>query len=60
MRCVAYVDATVRNLKSALEAQVVVTLPSNARGLELVELLRREGRYDGHRGGNLAESRARD
>ena len=46
MRCVAYVDTTVRNLKSALEAQVVVTLPSDGRGLELVELLRREGRHN--------------
>ncbi|KAI9460791.1 tRNA synthetases class I-domain-containing protein [Boletus coccyginus] len=34
-----------KNLKSALEAQVVVTLPSDARGLELVELLRREANF---------------
>lgn len=42
----AYADATLRNLKSALEAQVAVTLPLNASGLELVELLRREGKHD--------------
>ncbi|KAG8216484.1 tRNA synthetases class I-domain-containing protein [Butyriboletus roseoflavus] len=34
-----------KNLKSALEAQVVITLPSDARGLELVELLRREANF---------------
>jgi len=31
-----------KNLKSALEAQVIITLPSCTRGMELVELLRRE------------------
>lgn len=44
----AYADITIRNLKSALEAQVMITLPSDARGLELVELLRREGKHDNH------------
>jgi hypothetical protein len=48
MRCMAYADATHRNLKSALEAQVVITLPSDARGLGPVELLRREGKHERH------------
>ncbi|KAF8553369.1 isoleucyl-tRNA synthetase [Imleria badia] len=34
-----------KNLKSSLEAQVVITLPSGASGLELVELLRREANF---------------
>ncbi|KAH0834854.1 isoleucyl-tRNA synthetase [Lanmaoa asiatica] len=35
---IAYADTPLRNLKSALEAQVMITLPSNARGLEVVEI----------------------
>lgn len=52
-----YADASPRNLKSALEAQVVITLPSDARGLELVELLTREGKHDSHLGSELAQSK---
>lgn len=44
----AYADTTPRNLKSALEAQVMIILPSDEGGLELVELLRREGKHDNH------------
>lgn len=47
-----YADATLRNLKSALEAQVVITLASDAvllpRELEPVKLLSREGKHDNH------------
>ncbi|KAF8838923.1 isoleucyl-tRNA synthetase [Paxillus ammoniavirescens] len=34
-----------RKLKSALEAQVIIVLPSGATGLELVELLKREANF---------------
>ncbi|KAN0085929.1 tRNA synthetases class I (I, L, M and V) domain containing protein [Tylopilus felleus] len=34
-----------KNLKSALEAQVVITLPSETRGLEFVDLLKREENF---------------
>lgn len=32
-----------------------ITLPLDAGGLELVELLRREGKHDSHPGSNFAE-----
>lgn len=46
----------LRNLKSALEAQVVITLPSETRGLEFVDLLKREGKPDSHLNGSFVES----
>ena len=45
--CVVWLTLILlRNLKSALEAQVVITLPPDPTGLELVALLRREGEDD--------------
>lgn len=42
-RCTDHANITPRNLKGALEAQVVITLPADTRGVELVDLLMREG-----------------
>lgn len=51
-----YADVTLRNLKSALEAEVVITLPSETSGLGFVELLRREGKHDSYLDRNFTES----